>query len=62
MNEFNRLKLKKKYLLIKQELKNITYEVNEAMKLTDSQEEVFGTLWEIQNKINKIENLLDEMF
>lgn len=62
MNEFNQLKLKKNYLLIKQELKNITYEVNEEMKLTDSQEEVFGTLWEIQNKINKIENLLDEMF
>lgn len=62
MVAFQQLRLKKNYLLIKQELKNITYEINEEMKLIESSEEVFGTLWEIQNKINKIENLLDKMF
>lgn len=49
---YNELKSKKNKLLIQKILKEITYE---------TEENLFGTLWEIQNKINKIEDLLKEV-
>ena len=57
---YNELKSKKNKLLIQQILKNITYEINEEMKTIEevSDEDLFDFLWELQNKVNKIEDLL----
>lgn len=55
------LKIKKNCLLIQDELKKITYEINEEMKELESDCDTFGTLWEIQNKVENIKGYLQEV-
>lgn len=57
----NELKSKKNKLLIQKILKDITNEINEEMKTIEADEDLFGTLWELQNKVNKIKDLLEDV-
>lgn len=57
MSELTELQ-RENILLIKKELQIITDRMNKVMQVTGDEDNFYDTLWEVQGRINKVNDLL----